>query len=252
MSTHLKWRSGKAAFYDDYETTKPLSPVVFEDDFLGAKFDNYAASTNAGARWVTVETSLDTAIGVVDDATNGIVALGVGATDRTELAALYAGDNLQFSLKNGLMMEFRGTFSVLPTTADSTVTTAVMGLASAHNAAADSVATNVWFRLDGSSAIKWESDDGNTDDDDNATSPATVAAAGTHNIYRIDARSLANGVKFYIDSTLVGTTGDFNTNLTASEAKVQPYFRVSKVKGGKNVNTGTFQLDYVRVWQNRS
>lgn len=250
MTTKANWKSGKLRFYDGYETVKPLSPVVFEDDFIGAKFDNYVASTNAGARWTTVETSLDTAIGLVDDATNGIVAIGVGATDRTELGALYAGDNLQFSLKNGLMMEFRGTFSVLPTTADSTLTTAVLGLASAHNAAADSVATNVWFRADGSGALKWESDDGNTDDDDNACSVTAVAT--THNIYRIDARSLANGIKFYIDSSLVGTTGDMNTNLTASEAKVQPYFRVSKVKGGKNVNTGTFQLDYVRIWQNRS
>lgn len=250
MSTKARWKSGKAEFYDGYETVKPLSPVVLEDDFLGSKADIYAASTNAGARWTTVETSLDTAIALVDDATNGIVALGVGATDRTELAALYNGDNLQFSLKNGLMMEFRGTFSVLPTTADSTVTTAVLGLASAHNGTADSVATNVWFRLDGSGALKWESDDGNTDDDDNATTKTLVAT--THNIFRIDARSLASGIKFYVDSSLMGTTGDFNTNLTASEAKVQPYFRVSKVKGGKNVNTGTFQLDYVKVWQNRS
>lgn len=250
MSTKSKWQSGKLSFYDGYETVKPLSPVVFEDDFLGSKADIYAASTNAGARWTTVETSLDTAIGLVDDATNGVVAIGVGATDQTELGALYNGDNLQFSLKNGLMMEFRGTFSVLPTTADSTLTSAVLGLASAHNATIDSVATNVWFRLDGSGALKWESDDGNTDDDDNAT--GTTLVATTNNIFRIDARSLANGVKFYVDSTLVGTTGDLNTNLTASEAKVQPYFRVSKVKGGKNVNTGTFQLDYIRVWQNRS
>lgn len=252
MTTHARWKSGKLSYFDGYETVKPISPVVLEDDFIGSQPDIYAASTNAGARWTAVQTSLDTAVALVANGTNGALAFGVGATDRTELAAIYFGDQLPLSLKNGLMMEFRGTFSVLPTTADSTATTAVFGFASAHNAVPDSVATNVWFRLDGSGAVKWESDDGNTDDDDNATSPATTLVATTNNIFRIDARSLANGVKFYIDSTLVGTTGDFNTNLTASEAKVQPYFRVSKIKGAKNVNTGTFQLDYVRVWQNRS
>lgn len=250
MTTKAKWKSGKLSFYDGYETVKPLSPVVFEDDFIGAYLNKYTALEQTGAVWKTVETSINLAIALVDDATNGIAQITVDADDVTALGVLYHGDNQQFSLKQGLMMEFRANLAVLPTTADSTLTTVVMGLASATNAVCDSVATNVWFRADGSGALKWESDDGNTDDDDNATS--VTAVAGTYNTYRIDARSLANGVKFYIDSALVGTTGDFNTNLTASEAKVQPYFRVSKVKGAKNVNTGTLYLDYVKVWQNRS
>jgi hypothetical protein len=250
MSTHAKWQSGKLSFYDGHETVKPFSPVVFEDDFLGTSLDKVIASTNANARWKTVETSINLAPAYVDDATNGIVQITCDADDVTLIGALYHGDNLQFSLKNGLMMEFRAELPVLPTTADSTLTTVVMGLASAHHATPDSVATNVWFRAEGSGALLWESDDGNTDDNDNATS--VTASTAVYNTYRIDARSLANGVKFYIDSALVGTTADFSTNLTASEAKVQPYFRVSKVKGGKNVNTGTLYIDYVKIWQNRS
>lgn len=250
MTTHARWKSGKLAFIDGYETVKPLSPVVFEDDFIGAYLNKYTAAEQTGAVWKTVETSINLAPQLVDDATNGIVQLTCDADDVTLIGALYHGDNLQFSLKNGLMMEFRANLAVLPTTADSTLTTAVMGLASSHNAVPDSVATNVWFRAEGSGALLWESDDGNTDDDDNAC--GVTAVAGTYNNYRIDARSLANGVKFYIDSSLVGTTGDLNTNLTASEAKVQPYFRISKVKGGKNVNVGTIYVDYVKIWQNRS
>lgn len=250
MTTHARWKSGKLAFYDGYETVKPLSPVVFEDDFLYQALPKYVASTDTLNKWKTVETSINLAIGLVDDATNGVVQMTLDSDDVTAIGALYMGDNNQFSLKNGLMMEFRADIAVIPTTADATVGTVVMGLASAHNAVPDSVATNVWFRLDGSAAVKWESDDGNTDDDDNAC--GVTAVAGTNNVYRIDARSLANGIKFYIDSSLVGTTGDMNTNLTASEAKVQPYFRVSKVKGGKNVNVGTVYLDYVKIWQNRS
>lgn len=250
MTTKAHWKSGKLSFYDGYETVKPLSPVVFEDDFLGANLDKYVASTNTLAKWRTVETSVNLAPALVDDATNGVVQLTLDSDDVTAIGALYHNDNLQFSLKNGLMMEFRATLAVLPTTADATVGTAVMGLASAHNAVCDSVATNVWFRAEGNGALLWESDDGNNDDDDNAC--GVTAVAGTYNTYRIDARSLANGVKFYIDSTLVGTTADLNTNLTASEAKVQPYFRVSKVKGAKNVNVGTLYLDYVKIWQNRS
>ena len=250
MSTKAKWLSGKLSFYDGYETVKPLSPVVYEDDFIGAYLDKYVASTNTLALWKTVETSINLAPALVANATNGIVQLTCDADDVTLIGTLYHGDQLAFSLKNGLMMEFRATLAVLPTTADSTLTTAVMGMASAHHATPDSVATNVWFRAEGSGALLWESDDGNTDDNDNAT--GVTAVAGTYNIYRIDARSLAAGVRFYVDSALVGTTADFNTNLTASEAKVQPYFRISKVKGAKNVNTGTLYVDYCRIWQNRS
>lgn len=250
MSTKARWLSGKLALYDGFETVKPLSPVVYEDDFIGAYLDKYVASTNTLALWKTVETSVNLAPALVANATNGVVQLTLDADDVTAIGALYHGDQLAFSLKNGLMMEFRADVAVLPTTADSTLGTLVMGLASAHNAVPDSIATNVWFRAEGSGALLWESDDGNTDDDDNAC--AVTAVPATYNIYRIDARSLANGVKFYIDSSLVGTTGNFDTNLTASEAKVQPYFRVSKVKGGKNVNVGTLKLDYVKIWQNRS
>jgi hypothetical protein len=251
MSTKAKWLSGKLSFYDGYETVKPLSPVVFEDDFLGTELDKHAASTNTGAKWTTVETSLNSAIALVANSTNGVAAIIVDTDDNAEVGCLHHGDNLQFSLKNGLMMEFRATFAVLPLTGTEEVM-AVMGLASAHNTIADSVATNVWFRVQSAAqtALLWESDDGNTDDNDNATGVTLVA--GTYNNYRIDARSLANGVKFYVDSTLVGTTADFDTNLTASEAKVQPYFCVSKAASVHNTGKGTLYLDYCRVWQNRS
>src|SRR5512137_2904292 len=144
MSTKGRWKSGKFEFYDGYETVKPMSPVVFEEDFLGAYLQKYTANENTTPRWKTTETSLDTAIGLVDDGVNGIAQVAVGATDRTELAALHFGDNQQFSLKQGLMMEFRATFHGLPTTG-SEVVTAVMGLAGAHHGTTDSVATNVWF-----------------------------------------------------------------------------------------------------------
>jgi hypothetical protein len=253
-STRSKWEGGNLRFYKDstpHETIRPMTPVYFEDDFLGAYLQKYVTGENTTAKWSTTETNLNTAIGLSASVVNGVAAIIVDADDNAEIGALHFGDQLCFSMKQGLVMEWRATFSILPTTGTETVQ-AVMGLASAHNATLDSIATNAWFRVESAAntALLWETDDGNTDDDDNSAS--TTLVAGTYNTYRIDCTDLVNGVKFYVDDTLVGTSADMDTNLTASEAKVQPYFNVSKAVSANNTGTGTLLIDYVRIWMNRS
>jgi hypothetical protein len=249
MSTKFQWKSGKGSFYDGNETVKPLSPCVFADDFLGYKLAKYVANENTTAPWAAVETTGSVAL--VANTANGIVSAAITNADSAQVAALYFGDQLCFSMKYGLIFETRLTFNVLPTTGTEYVH-AVFGLASATNATLDSIATNAWFRVvsDAQTALLWETDDGNTDDDDNAAGITLVA--GTYHIYRIDCRDLVNGVKFYVDNALVGTSGDMLTNLTDAEALVQPYFNVMKAKSSANTGTGTMYIDYVRVWQNRS
>jgi len=252
MSTKAQWKSGKLSFYDGYETVKPISPVVFYDDFLGFHFNKYIAGENTVAPWGTVETDINLAPALVAATANGVIQLTLDTDDITQQAAVYFGDVLTLSMKQGLIFEARVNLEVLPAAGGGEHSRAVWGLASATNATLDSIVTNAWFRVESAAntALLWETDDGNTDDDDNDA--ATVLAAQAYHIYRIDCRDLVNGVKFYVDGTLVGTSGDMNTNLTAGEALVQPYFCMQKTKAAANTAVGTMYVDYVRLYQNRS
>ena len=251
MSTRGKWHDGQLIFYDGYERVCPIAPVTLYDDFIGFGVDKYVASKNHLSFWGTTETNLNTGIAVAADIPNGVVDIIIDSDDNAEVGLLSGGDQLSFSVKQGVVFETRLTFTTLPTTGTEEVV-AVWGLAGAHNTTGDSVATNLWFRVQSAAqtALLWEADDGNTDDDDNSAS--TTLVAGTYNIYRIDCQTPASGIKFYVDDVLVGTTGDFNANLTSGEAKVQPYFCVSKAKAAANTGTGTMRIDYCRVWQARS
>lgn len=220
-----------------------MYPIIVSDDFLGEAYNT--------TFWGTTETvSGGTLVaGLIDDETNGIMGLGLDSTDEAQIAAMHFGDNLCLSMAQGLVFETRLTFETLPTTGTELVN-AVFGLASAHNTTLNSIATNAWFRVISSAqtALLWETDNGDTDDDGNSTGITLVA--GTYHIYRIDCTNTA-AVKFYVDDVLVGTS-DMSTTLSAAEAKVQPYFNVSKAKSSANTGTGTIYIDYVKIFQNRS
>lgn len=251
---HAKRLHGNEVIYDGYEHIIAFSQLFFGDDFLGYKLNKFVTAEQTGAWWgsTEVKTGGTVTVAVLEDTPNGVASVAIDNTDEAQVAALHCGDNLCLSLKQGLMFEARVTFHVLPTTGTETVQS-VFGLASAHNNTLDSIATNAWFRVESAAqtALLWETDDGNTDDDDNAVSGVTLVA-DTYHIYRIDCTNLATGILFYVDNALVGTSGDMLTNLTDAEAKVQPYFNVSKAKSAANTGTGTMYVDYVRVWQNRS
>jgi hypothetical protein len=253
MKTRARWHNGVLVFYEQtsLETIHAQAPVWFKDDFTGAHLQKFTTAENTTSFWRTVETNLDTAIGLSDDVVNGVAAIIVDSADIAKVGCLHFGDNLCLSMKQGLVFEARLAFSPLPTTGTETVQ-AVFGLASAHNTTLDSIATNAWFRVESGAqtALLWETDDGNTDDDDNSAGITLVPA--TNNIYRIDCTDLVNGVKFYVDGVLVGTSADMNTNLSAGEAKVQPYFNVSKAKSSANTGACTMLIDYVCWWQARS
>lgn len=240
---YSKFANGRQVFFDggNGETLLPMYQVAVNDDFLGEAYNT--------AFWGTTETDINTAPALVDDAVNGIIQLTLDTDDIAQIAALHFGDNLCLSMAQGLVFEARLAFHVLPTTGTETVQ-AVFGLAGAHNATLDSIATNAWFRVESSAqtALLWETDNGDTDDDDNDAS--TVLVADTYHIYRIDCTD-TSAVKFYVDDVLVGTS-DMSTTLSAAEAKVQPYFNVSKAKSVANTGIGTMYIDYVKVFQNRS
>ena len=227
-----------------------LSPVQFYDDFLGADngagFPNeYIAGENTTAIWRTVETNLNADIAVVNDAANGIVRIAADVDDNAEEGTIFFNDNLQFRLDQGLIFECRVAMSVLPTNVGGELTSIIFGLASANAALPDDVAVNAWFRLEGTADILWETDDATTDDDDNDT--LENAGAGVYDTYRIDCTDWTTP-KFYINGALVGT-GNM-AGLIAPE--VQPFFRVDKQWAAANTSLGALDIDYVRVWQNRT
>lgn len=240
---YSKFSSGKQVFYDgsNGETILPMYPVVVNDDFVGEAYNT--------TFWGTTETNLNAGIGLVDDSVNGTLQLTLDSDDNAEVAALHFTDNLCLSMLQGLVFETRLTFAVLPTTGTETVQ-AAFGLASAHNTTLDSIATNAWFRVESAAqtALLWETDNGDTDDDDNDAS--TTLVANTYHVYRIDCTSVS-AVKFYVDETLVGTS-DMSTTLSAAEAKVQPYFNLSKAVSANNTGTGTMYIDYVKLFQSRT
>lgn len=249
LRTKYNWQgTGEMAYYDSstYETKFSSFPVYFEDDFLGYTLQKYTAAEDTHSKWKTVETQLNTAIGLAANIANGAVDIIVDSDDIAAQGTLYWGDQLGIGAANGPILETRLCFPVLPTTGTETVQ-AVFGFASADNATADTISINAWFRVESAAqtALLWETDDNSTNDDDNATGITLVAS--TYNIYRIDCTDLT-AVKFYVDGTLVGT-GSLAALTTET---IQPYFTVSKAKSSANTGTGTMRIDYVRIWSERS
>ncbi|KKK50902.1 hypothetical protein LCGC14_3120370, partial [marine sediment metagenome] len=140
LNCDYNWHgSGRQVFFDaaTYETIHANYPISFSDDFLGYSLQKYVAGENTTAPWRTVETSLNTGIGLKADEINGVVNLIVDSDDNAEVAVLHWGDQESLSIERGLIFEARVAFSVLPTTGTETVQ-AVWGLAGAHNTTPDS------------------------------------------------------------------------------------------------------------------
>jgi hypothetical protein len=224
-------------FYDNVsaETTSPLCPVVFYDDFVTTT--GLGVATN-GAIWALIDTG-DATEAAVADAINGQVALTLAATSEAEAAGISFGDQRCFLPGQGLQFETRVCVSVTPT-GNSDI---CWGMCSDTAADIDTTTSHAVFKVDGSTAVVCESDNNVTDTDDTAT--AVVAGTTTWRVYRIDLSDAAD-VKFYIDGTRVAAATTFKVLVGTN---LQPYFYAYKASG---TGVGTLLIDYVRVWQARS
>lgn len=171
---------------------------------------------------------------------NGVFELRHDAQAEAQRLTLYFGDNLIIPATARPIFECRVKLNL----AGATLTAdqrAVWGLASALNATLDNIVSNAWFRLEGASnAIVVEGDDGTTDTDDQATSPAQSVTDDAFRIYRIDCTNLA-AVAFTIDGQAVGTV---NCAQWTSSTLLQPYFEIQKDAGA---DTDTLEVDYCEV-----
>lgn len=234
MSTKARYENGLLRYYESttHETVNVMAPVWRKFDFDTPAID----TTNLIAL-------LDTAGGaevIQADGANGAISLALDATSEAQLAGFSYGDQRPYVLNQGLNFETRIKLSVLPTSGS----IMVIGLAGDHNATADTVAENIWFRVDGSGALKVESDDTATDTDDVATGVTLLNTDWA--VLRIDC-SVITDIKFYVNGARVAAGTTF-THATAGLA-LQPVARLNKASG---TSVGTMLVDYVAVWQKRS
>ena len=237
-------QSGTLEYYDSAtkERVARMSPVVFYDDFITSPTAIPAGgAAESGCRWVDKIVSSNATVAGVADTANGIVQCAMASNSEAEGAFLYMDDNRQFLLTAGLIIEMRVKISVLPTSGGE----AVWGLAGDYSAAPDNITYSAWFTADGGGEVYCEIDDGTTDS--SATSGVTATAAQTK-IYKIDFTDMAS-VKYYIDGVRVATGTTYAYTATGANATLQPFMGCDKASGA---GLGTIQIDYVKIWSNRS
>lgn len=175
--------------------------------------------------WTAVLTgTTPTALCITAD--GGAAKLTLTSTSESQLAVLYHNDVLAFDVRQLKYIEF----VALVAGVDS-VSTIVFGLASAHNTTLDSIATNAWFRMQGSAStanVVVETDDAMTDNDDVATGQTL---SGTYKTFKIDFERGLTDVRFFIEGERVAAGTTFNMSALGSGLNVQPYIAVAKASG---------------------
>lgn len=129
------------------------------------------------------------------------------------------------------------------------VTTIVFGLASAQHDTPDSVATNAWFRIEGSvstSAVVAETDDATLDLDDKATG---VTLAGVYKKFVIDLQQGLADVRFNADGNRVAQATTFDMSNLSAGLNVQPFVQLQKASGTgvPSITIKKFRIQYTEA-----
>lgn len=175
----------------------------------------------------------------VANAANGEATFTLTADSEAQYVGFDFGDQLCIQANKAPIVQIRGRLTALPGANQRFVA----GLASAFNATIDSITSLAIFRCEASGALLVESDDGTTDTDDQATSPATTLVATTNYCFTIDLTDL-NRILFYLDDAIVGTT----SAALLGSAMLQVLALFQKDSG---IGTGGFIVDYVRYQHDR-
>lgn len=238
MSTKSQFMKGVLTFFDSvtHERVNPMSPVVFYEDFLGK-------DTIPPERWTYIDVSAagNTTPLHAADVANGVLRLPLDATSEAQESGITWNDQRPLVLNQGLVIEMGVSLQTLPTL----LGIGVWGLAGNKNAVANTVAESIWFRVDGSGAVTVENDD--TANETSLVATGVTFTAGQKKIFRINCTDISN-IKFFIDGVGVATTTTFNMS-TVPTLALQPYVHLAKASGA---GLGVLDVDFIRVWQNRS
>lgn len=195
---------------------------TFIDSFDRAQ----ALTTTPGMNGWTVKDTSSTGTPTYLCASGGGMVLTLAATSEAEVVTMYTNDVLAIPLAKLDKMWFVAKVSGIDS-----VTTLVMGAASAQNDTADSVSVNAWFRMEGSastSLVVAETDDGTTDNDDKATS---VSLSSTYKKFLIDFSQGLSDVRFYADGARVAQATTFSMSAASGSQNLQPFVQIQKASG---------------------
>lgn len=162
-----------------------------------------------------------------------------------QVVTMYHNDVLMFALNELKTVEFIAKVAGIGSNS-----TLVMGIASAQNDTADSVATNAWFRIQGSvstSNVLAETDDGTTDNDDVATG---TTLSSTLKKFVIDFSNGLSDVRFYIDGARVAESTTFSMAALSSTTNVQPFVQVQKASSADlaSVTINWWRMTHSKVY----
>ncbi len=164
----------------------------------------------------------------------------LSATNEVNDVFYTTGDQLQIPAIAGFHLWCRAKVGTV-----TTAQTAIIGLGSAFDTTLSNIVSNLWFRLSASLAVTIEGDDGTTDTDAQAASPATTLVADTYYVFHIDATNLS-AVKFFIDDVSMGTV---SVPLLSASTPLQFIGGLKKASG---TGTITMTIDYWRIKATRS
>ncbi len=206
--------------------------VDFVDYFNRAQ----ALTTTPGQNgWTGRKTGTGTPTYLCVTEDGGALEMTLSNTSEAQVASVTLNDVLPYDLRQLQRFEF-----VAKVASINSVTTLLMGLGTAQNDTADNVATNCWFRIEGSastSAVVFETDDATTDRDDVATG---FTLSSTYKRFVIDLTNGISDIGISIDGQPIATR--FSLSAVAAGQNVQPYFQLQKASG-----TGTPQITIAKV-----
>lgn len=216
--------------------------LVFVDYFNRAQ----ALTTTPGHNGWTVKdtSSAGTPTYLVATADGGGMVLTLEATSEAQIVTMYHNDVLCFDWRKIQNVEIIASVAGIDS-----VTTLVFGMAGAQNDTADTVATNAWFRIQGSvdlDNVLCETDDAVTDNDDKATGKTLAAVLKT---FVIDFTKGITDIRFYIDGEPVATGTTFSMNGLTAGLNAQPFVQLQKASGTgtPSVTIKKFRIQYTEA-----
>lgn len=246
VNSRAEAKAGVETFFDKttQERVFALTPMWFEDDFIGIGHTLLAGTAVAGYPWIRKLVGAGTAAaGPVSKAINGVMQLSLAGSSEKEEATLYFNDALCFEATQGLVFESRFGAPVLPTG----TAVAVVGLFGTWVDNPDANAVSARFKINTAGTVLCEVTNG-TNLTSAAASNGLVLGTADNHIGRIELLDVTN-VRFFLDGsdvTPVGTT--FAITETGTLATLQPYASVYKSAG---VGVASLNLDVIKTWGNR-
>jgi hypothetical protein len=198
--------------------------TTFIDNFNRAQTFTTTPGMNGWTIKDTSSAGTPTYLCITED--EGAAALTFDSQSEAQVVTLYQNDVLMYDVRH-----IHHVWWIAKVAAFSAVSTAVFGVASAQSDTADSVATNAWFRMQGSAsqtAVVVETDDATTDNDDKATG---VTLSSTYKKFLIDFTAGIQDVRFFIDGSRVAQATTFDMSALSSGLNVQPFVQWQKASG---------------------